>query len=99
MSDESVSPEMENEMRVRFLDQILTNLGERAEDWTLILTPLGDAIGFRAEIHVGSPDPVFLAGASHLSGLVAATNAITRGLIRLEEILEDEDADADEVAE
>jgi hypothetical protein len=94
MSNEEISPETENEMRSRFLENILQDLAGQNEGWVISLTPLGDDMGFRTEMRLIDADSsatIFLSGASAESALAAMSITIARGLSRLEEALATED--------
>lgn len=89
-----VDPETENEMRARFLEDVLIDLERQTEGWILAITPLGDSMGFRAEMQLVDENTgatLFLAGASAVSALAAGSMAVARGLSRLEEVLNQSD--------
>lgn len=96
MSNDEVSPETENEMRSRFLEDILNDLASQNEGWVITLAPLGDQMGFRTEMRLvdeDSSNTLFLSGASAESALAAMSITVARGLTRLEEALANEDED------
>ena len=91
-----VDPETENEMRARFLEDVLVDLERQTEGWILTISPLGDSMGFRAEMQLvdeNTGTTLFLAGASAFSALAAGSMAVARGLTRLEDVLSESDED------
>lgn len=79
----------QSEMRSRFLDAAIEDFEERSNgDYCLVIRPLGDALGFRAEILVGGVE-AFLGGCSSLRATEAAITAISRALANLEELREE----------
>lgn len=68
-----------------FLDTVLNDLRERAEDWCLIISPLPDKLGWRAAMMIA--DGMVCAGiAGDLIATRAGVTAIGRGLANIEEM-------------
>lgn len=82
-----------SEMSQTMVGVILEELESETEDWVLVVSPLGDSVGWRAAILVGDHQ-IQLAGASSPSWSEAISRAVGRTRAKLEELKnEDEEAE------
>lgn len=79
-----------------FLDTVMNDLRERGEDWSLVISPLPDKLGWRAAMMIG--DGMIVAGvAGDPIATRAGVTAIGRGLANLEELTEGHDREDEQL--
>jgi hypothetical protein len=78
----------DEEIRDPFLDTVLEDMASRSDDWCVVIAPLGDGLGFRASMLLGSGE-IEAGRASNLFGSKACIAAIGRGLTEIERVVEE----------
>lgn len=85
--DPQVSDEMAGQMRASFFEATIEDFELKSEAWRLVIAPVGDSVGFRAEVHTAGDEGFFMAGATNASALTAGSMAIARAIVAIEEAI------------